>query len=251
VVTTRAEYLRWRFKSGDIPIPLVTTSTNGGNRRARRIGTQIVLGQGTYNYDTHGGIGGPGSLGGRLTLGRRPRLLFPSRSTASGSMTSRPCFMARPMEPTCWAVGVGGQPGSGDIYVAGFPGLATGAIDINAQISMWGAGTDLVWNIAQTDAWMLDLRFGYRYIYLGETLNLSNSLQSTSPDIAVPFGGVNQFSTGFTTRVNDRFYARNDFNGAQLGVRNILNWWRFNLFLDTKLAIGQTRMETEVTGISA
>ncbi len=139
------------------------------------------------------------------------------------------------------------------VLSAGFPGNLAGNINVSAELNLYGIETNFFLNLGSSDAASLDVILGYRYTNLQESLTLSNSVQSVNPNVNIAFNSVNPagLPQGFTSIAADSFRTKNQFNGATIGVRPVVNVGQFSVFTDLKMSVGSTHQSLNVNGLSS
>ncbi len=256
----RTEYLLWNTSNARINNILATTSTNpnlvNGVGAINDPGTVTLLGPESFSFHTLSGA--------RLTAGFAPGWFIPVEFTgfwlspanvtllnvASDGSGNAP-VLARPFQATNLSSlnGLGQQV----VLTAGFPGSFAGSINVSSDFSLFGFETNFFFNVGSSDVVALDLILGYRYVELGESLRITNSLTSVNPNTVIAFNPINTagFPPGFTSLVTDTFATRNQFNGATFGMRPALYVGQFSFTSDLKLSVGVTHEILNVNGLSS
>lgn len=207
------EGLYYFIKSGPVGTPLLTTSTAPGSAGILGAPTTAVLTPDKFDYDGQVGIRGTawtltnGSVGVEVTgfLLERHTEAFAIGSDAAGAPV-----IARPFSDTT-------PPTPNSLLVAA-PGLFSGAAKVASGTRLWGAEANAVADMSRGcggASW--GLLGGFRYLSLDEDLVI------TSGSTLLP-GGVTSFVgqgvlAPAATSVTDRFDAKNDFYGGQVGVQ--------------------------------
>src|SRR5262245_19879901 len=155
---------------------------------------------------------------------------------------ARPLFLSNFNDPTF------GSPPLPSAFIVNFPGVVSGGMQIQTSLNLWGFETNGVFNLCGSDAMRLDFLLGYRYVELREGISINNVITPVGNNFL--FFGDKQTLPGESVAAFDHFGARNQFNGAQFGLRSTLNWWRFNLMIDGKLAVGCMHEELNIEGSS-
>ena len=239
----RAEYLLWWTKSTEVPT-LVTTSPDGTPQPQAGVlgqtGTDVLFSNGAVN---------PGlRSGGRFNLG----YWFCPRCQENGIEASS-LFLANRV--VGFDVASGGSPilaqpffntqtGLQDSLVVAYPGVNTGSVNVTVASAL--LSSDLVWRHAMVreECYRLDFLAGYRYARFNEDLVSTTSTTS--------YGDTSGLvPTGTMINATDRFTARNDFNGGELGVATQTDSGRWTLNLLAKAAIGNTRSRVNGTTVTA
>lgn len=238
-----AEYLRWYIRGDRMQQALVTSSaipnaaTSFG--AVRQGGTQILAGGAGFHADGLNGV--------RATIGVAPENFFPIEirgfwaqtahltrfnTDANGGMPllARPIFDIGTLQETA--------------IVTSFPGVTTGAVEIQNQTDYWGVEANFLTRQLITDddmpGWVADFHLGGRYMVLEEQLDISNRASGPAVLFSNSLGGP------ASTVVRDHFQTTNNFAGGQIGTRVNMQLWRFLLEWRTNLAIG---MNYEIVNI--
>ena len=192
------EALAWWFKSSPTPTPIITDGLYP------RPGTHVLLGGGDMDNNPNPGL--------RLTAGYVVNerwalegnfLYFDSRSTGSGVSST-------------------GNPGSTNLLLPYFDvtlnresiteiSLApvyAGSATVELKNSLMGAEANALYALDSAQPWTVGLVGGFRWLQLKETYTITTSSPFIPPG---PEGDIWQ--------TTDKFAARNDFYGAELGAR--------------------------------
>ncbi|MBL8796639.1 MAG: BBP7 family outer membrane beta-barrel protein [Planctomycetia bacterium] len=254
-----AEYLMWWIGNHADAVPLVTTTSDnplilGSSGTSTSPTTTVLLG---------GALDSPLRSGGRFTAG------FWLDDTANVAVEGSYFFLA-PRTLT-QSVGTPGTPGSPNLFVpffdvsgfrtlTGLPGEATGPIagpgfpfagPLNVQngvfteryqSSLQGAELNGLYRLATGGSSTLDLVAGLRWVQVHEDLNFSGNING------VP--GSNR--DGLIYNFQDDFNARNNFYGAQLGLRTQVRLGRgFDLSATGKVALGAMHQAAAINGFTS
>lgn len=271
------EYLLFALKSQNVDGPLVTTSsapdlTNNFGAIRQSATVPLLAGDNKISY--------PGASGGRFTFGAAPSWFLPIEvsifgvnatkySRISSDVTGAP-LIARPV----FGVNLNRDNTPGFlslfptsrnqqiVYVAAIENLARGGVKTIATSSLWGVKGVFFADplVGELDAGgiAIDVTFGYRYLNLAENFTITSSLQPVdqvalgivgSPTLTLNFGGQ-QFGVGNVTVVQDKFIARNNFNGGQLGLRSSYAVGPFIVNGTFDVAIGKTYQVITIGGVS-
>jgi hypothetical protein len=130
-----------------------------------------------------------------------------------------------------------------DSSLVSYPGLLTGAIEIDSASHLHGAELNLVHQHHGHDKLHLEWLAGVRWLNLDEDLNIVE--QNT---LVAPVTGPRPLPAGTSITVGDEFAADNHFLGGQLGVRASMHWKRLRLGLEHKLALGGVRETVTIRG---
>ncbi len=237
----RAEALLWWTKGGRIP-PLLTTSPDGTPQAQAGVldqpGTVILLG----NQELNGGF----RAGGRISFGTwldesdncgiefsylglgQSADRFTIASDGS-PILARPFFNAGVYD-------VNTNPGGGsqDSRLIAFPDLVQGTFSSTLTSDFQVAEVLVRRAIARAPGYRVELLGGYRFQQLTENLDINDSSSTAAP--------------GSTIQIADRFHAKNDFNGVELGTAIERREGRWSLESNLKLALGNTRSRIDIAG---
>lgn len=237
----RGEFLTMFGKSPSIQ-PLATTSTAGTTRPSAGLlgvrSTQILFGR--ENEDL--GI----MPGARFTLGYKIKpceesglevsYMFLGNNSLDFSVSSDTTpIIARPF----WNV----QTALQDALIVAFPGQQTGSMNI--KLTNEFHTLELLWRQAMytESGRRLDFLAGYRYGHFAETLEVGSRSTFISQVGVIPVGTISQ--------VSDEFAAKNDFHGGEVGFATKMQYCRWSVELLGKLAMGNTRSQINITGVSS
>jgi hypothetical protein len=231
----RGEYLAWWITDGPVPFPLVTTAPAGSFGFLDDPDTRVLFG-GDQDYGTLSGA--RISMGGWLNYNRTFGLEasgFVFAKTSNGfSAESEPNgepVLAVPFFDT--APGVNREA----VLIASAPGLFVGGVGVTNSTQFWSVEGNTILNLWRGSCLTFDGLLGIRYTDLDEDLDLIYSNLN-----AFPGGGLIQ---------TDNFSARNQFYGANLGLRAGLFIGRFGLEAVGKCALGVTRETVSIGGLSS
>ena len=236
----RSDLLLWYVRSGHVPA-LVTGSSPAFSGIVGTGDTRVLFGDSGIGdtYHIGGNFGGVYWLGGRQCWGVDGSVFFLGRngnrytaSTADAPLLARPFFNVNQ-----------GVPFS---EIVGSTGLATGAIAITNETSMWGADVNLRRYLASTPCARLDGFVGFRYLNLSEELSITESFART-PNSPVSIG-VPQAMSG---TVNDFFRTDNHFYGPQVGLTGEVRRGRWFLEGRTSVAMGTVVQTAQIGGSQA
>jgi len=224
--TVGAELLIWWFKDSPTPVPLVTDGTVG------EPDTQVFLGGGGVNTGANPGF--------RITAAYG----LSERSTLEGNV------FYIPTRSTSASVASTGKLGSIDLIIPYFDAVTnqeTGTEISLAPVYRGGASTELTnnllgaelnatWALAPSGAWRMDAIGGFRYLRLRETY----SFTSESP-----------YNPPFPQDIwltNDNFDTSNNFYGAQVGLRALIDQGSFFASGTVKVALGAMVQKVDING---
>lgn len=230
----RGEYLLWWIRPPRFPA-LATTGTEASQGDLGAPGTVVLFGGGTEHYDPFSG--------GRLTVGwwcdpcqkwgiEFSGFVLGQQSIKFAADSSQFPIITRPFFNI--------NEGREDSEITARPGVASGALLINAPSQLWGAELNVRCNLCGGCCWRLDSLTGFRYLDLRESVNITESVTVLQAD---PFRAVGDHALVF-----DDFATRNQFYGGQLG----LDWeWRHNRWIvdvRAKLGLGVTHQTITING---
>jgi hypothetical protein len=132
-----------------------------------------------------------------------------------GDVISRPFFNADP--------NVNAQ----DAELVCQPGVLCGHVTVTAFNEMYGADANFRRNLCCTPTYRIDLVGGFRYMHLYDDLQIQENLTNLDP---------NRGAIGEGFLITDRFQARNDFYGGQIGAAGEFRSGQF--FLDWRGLVG-------------
>lgn len=223
--TVGAELLLWQLERSATP-PLVSTGILGEE------GTRVLMGGEDLDTRLHPGL--------RLSLTRR----IDDRSAIEGNV------FVLDRRSTNRSVASSGAPGSTDIFVPEFDvtlpgesienisgtGFFSGAAAVELSNRAFGVEANATRSYGSRGAWEVETLGGLRYLRLEERLTFTTD----SPNIAPQPIDVYQ--------TTDRFGAKNDFFGVQLGARARREWGGWSAAGSVKLGIGAMVQSVDVQG---
>lgn len=224
--TIDAEALLWWFKDSPAPTPLVSTGPLNAP------GSTVVLGGQDLDTNPNPGF--------RLTAG----YAVTERWGLDGS------FFYVPTRSTSRTVSSSGQPSSQNLVIPFFDvtipgetstglssvGLFSGTATEQFSTSLLGAELNGTLKILASGPWRLDVLGGFRYFRLHENYTFSTS----SPNI--PPRTVDIFLT------QDEFDTKNNFYGAQLGLRGRFDWGKWFSSAAVRFAMGAMVQSVDISG---
>jgi hypothetical protein len=253
----RGEYLYYRISRERVPIVIATTS----------LAPDILTDFGAIGQENTQNLYGPTEIdfgripGGRVTLGIAPQFmppleitgfsiqrdLTPFREESTGTGLS--AVLARPVLATQLPAQL--DIGQETVFLAAFPGIASGSINVDATTNLWGVELNFFCPICCSDCLSVDFILGYRHADLKEDLAITNTIRVLDPSLAIAFAGDPAgFGVGHGTVVIDDFRTRSIFEGAQIGVRTLLNVSCWDFMMDAKFAVGNTSQTLDIQGSS-
>lgn len=233
--------LLWSVKSGPLP-PTLTTFVAGSPSAANGAGGAlgipgtIVLSPDHVEYDPF--------VGGRIAVGRwladqrfgleAEGFVLGSRSTdfsaaSDGTVPLRVPFVNVPP-------GAGFPLGSSSFVLAD-PAFAAGGQSISSSLRFWGVEGNGLYRAYSGPEFSVSILAGLRYIDLREDLSIA-STESLLPAPSASFTGTDSFST------------KNQFFGAQLGVKAQKQLGTFDGSVVAKVALGDNYQTVSVNGSS-
>ena len=232
-----ASYLLMFVSDNRSETPLATGGPSNGV--IGRPGTTTLADTGT-SYNTLSGFKiGVGGLVGATSLGFELNgVVFgrTSDSTMLGPVTGG--VLARPFfDPA------GRRESS---VVVSSPGAFTGSLDIQSSITAWGAEANPFFRVVQGNSVNFDLITGFRYFSVDESLAVYDSRRVLAGGVSA-FNGIG-VGNGSSLLIQDRFSARNQFFGGNVGGR--MSYASGNFFIDgtAKVAIGGVHQIVTVDG---
>lgn len=116
--------------------------------------------------------------------------------------------------------------------LVGLPGQIKGTVDINTGTNFLGFNLDARHCMTHTEYGRLEFFGGYRYMFLGDSLNQSFDAVTIDSSGAL---------TGSRLMGNDSWRSRNYFHGAEFGMHVTRDCGPYSITLETALAMGVTR----------
>ncbi|HTV57024.1 MAG TPA: BBP7 family outer membrane beta-barrel protein [Terriglobia bacterium] len=138
--------------------------------------------------------------------------------------------------------------GAQDAFVIASPSSSTGGIAVQTDSQLWGADANVLHTFFWTRSFRLVGLFGFRYLDLSEALSIQTRSMAISGS-AVSFLGQS-FAAPSYDLTADRFNARNQFFGGQVGLRSEYYFSHFFVAAIGKLAVGQTDEVRNALGVS-
>lgn len=234
----RAEYIAWWVRGSNTP-PLVTTSPVD-----TPAGVAGVLPDATILFGDQR-LNNLGRSGGRFTLGywfndcqtfgvENTFFFLGTANQAFQDSSDTTPILGRPFFNTA--------TGNQDVIYVAFPGLTVGKVQVITSSKLLGNELNLRRALCVDACHRVDVLAGYRYMHLGEGLQMAtNSTFTSSP----PGSGI---EVGTTIAAADSFLTRNDFNGGQLGFSTEYYDGCWSLETRVKLAIGNVSQRVDING---
>jgi hypothetical protein len=242
-----AEYLRWTTSGNALP-PLLTTAPVGTPRaQAGTLGdprTTVLLGGNNANNDWRNGLRIYGGLwlNEEQTCGLEMGWFFLANSNNSATIGSNGSqILTRPFTNNVQADALGTFTAVApfqDTELVSFPGVLAGSTTVESSSVFWGLDPSIVKNLCCSPCARLDVLFGYRLLYLEDSLTITENLTGLAGS---DFPGV-QFT------VTDSFRTKNYFNGVNGGFKYERRFDRFFLGAHATVALGVTTSTTDING---
>jgi len=227
-ISFNAEYLMWWMK-GDKIAPLSTTGTTGILNDPN---TSILFGNNSYGGEMRSGarFNMDYWLSKEHNLAFEANFLFLETQMDQINLASPGApLLARPFNNVSLGV-----PSA---QVLSSPSTNAGAFTSTFDSKLWGAEGNLKHNFINGTSLIVDGLFGFRYLGLKESLDITGSSFNPLP------GQVISAST-------DNFKTNSDFYGGQIGAKIHLHKDRWFVNVIPKLAIGSTQQSVNITGIT-
>jgi hypothetical protein len=126
-----------------------------------------------------------------------------------------------------------------------FFGVNSQSSTVTATSHLWGAETNLRYQLCafKTDCvqWFLDLLGGFRYVDLSEGLTAQTNSQFAAAPVLL---------SGASVTATDNFFTHNNFYGGQLGAVTNVYFWRFNVNVFGKVALGDNMETATINGFT-
>ncbi len=254
----RGEYLSWWTNGQTIP-PLVTTSPQGTSRSAAGVlpAATVLYGLDTVNTDGHSGF--RSTLGFWLdachvwgvefdyfNIGERDNGF--AQTSTGNPILARPFFNVETNQQAS--------------ELTAYPGIAEGTLSVEARDYFHSGGITLTYGLCSCDSCCdscgdpcgdacdtsccpalfccrTDLLVGFRYYNLSDRVGIHEFVRDINPQ---------SVSLGSTFDILDSFSAKNDFYGADIGLRTQIFRGRFSLDLLTRVAIGNNHETIVING---
>jgi hypothetical protein len=237
------EYLLWWTRPSSPP-PLISTSPAGTPIDHAGVpgtaGVAALFGGAALNDEARSGL--RFTFGGWIddehTLGVEAQVFFLEGKTArfAASSSGSP-ILARPF--------IDATTGAAASERVAFPGDVTGGIAAaDSTDGPWGFGflfRDRL-TCCPCGPCRLDLLAGYRYLHFADRIGVDEDLSSVNANNA------NNIAPGTRIAVSDRFGAKNDFNGFDVGLEGEIRRGRVALIVLSKMAVGYTHQSIDING---
>jgi hypothetical protein len=247
----QAELLLWWMRTGRIPALATTTTATETNLAA-------LSGFGFLGDPSTRSLVGPGSIGHQFRPGFRVRggawfddcgtcgidgsYFFLGRRTTDTLIDSNQ-LPIRVLTRPFFSPNLGREFGE---QVA-FPGAESGTLGISDRSSLWGADVNLRHALCRQCDFRSEVFAGYRFLHLDDRLQITENIVALAD--VVPMGSsMVVLPAGTRAVVEDRFDARNQFHGGQIGAAAERQWGRFSLAARGSVALGVSHQELDISG---
>jgi hypothetical protein len=126
-----------------------------------------------------------------------------------------------------------------------FFGIDSQSSQVTVASHLWGADTSLRYQLCcfKTDEvqWFVDVLGGFRYMDLSEGIGVQTNSQFTPAPVLL---------SGASVTSVDNFFTHNNFYGGQLGAETNVYWWRLNVNVFGKVALGDNVETVNVSGFT-
>lgn len=242
------QYLLWTISGSDLP-PLLSVSPVGTPLGSAgvlgRAGTTTVFGGNSVNDDYRSGfqvrtgvwLDEDQACGIELSF-------FMLEGQGSGATAGSPDGSRIVGRPFIDAV-----TGQANAELVSFPGVLAGSSSVDAGSSnFWGF--DGLWvnklccghlgmsGCEDRGYFRVDLLTGYRFLRFDDNVGITEDL--------TPLGAP--FQPGTRILIADNFRARNQFQGATLGLGSEVDWGRWSLWTRARVGLGWTQREVSIQG---
>ncbi len=228
-ISFNAEYLMWWMKGDKI----ATLSTTGTTGILNDPNTSILFGNNSYGGEMRSGarFNMDYWLSKEHNLAFEANFLFLETQMDQINLASPGApLLARPFNNVSLGV-----PSA---QVLSSPSTNAGAFTSTFDSKLWGAEGNLKHNFINGASMTVDGLFGFRYLGLKESLDITGSSFNPLP------GQVISAST-------DNFKTNSDFYGGQIGANIQLHKDRWFVNVIPKLAIGSTQQSINITGLTS
>ncbi len=216
-----ADFLLWWVRSGNLPA-LVTTGPVASEGALGRPGTQVVYGDDSRGRTLHTGarFGGTYWLDECNRWGLDGSLFFLARRGFNDTFTSSgEPLLARPF--------VNANAGTQSSELVAFPGLASGAVVVTGETTVWGAGANVRRHLFGGCEYRVDGLLGFRYLNFSESLGVTEQIAQLPGSQSVLAFTNAAGSPAVGSVVSDRFRTENNFYGVNVGLAGELRRGRW------------------------
>ena len=147
-------------------------------------------------------------------------------------------------------------------FPRGNPGSIDGSIDVDTTTRFYGSGARFLFTMCrQEGCWTDDdgscmtfhdryraiFTAGYRYLYLQDSLGITENLTTTNPQPVDPNNPTGaQGVAAFL--IQDQFNTQNSFNGVDLGMKFEFSRNRWTVDAFPRIALGSTHSTVNIAG---
>lgn len=228
-----AGYLLWWAKSSDLPVLATASSDPNGSGALGDTNTGIVFGGTSINGEARGG--GKFDFGMWLDSGHTSAwqltyyFLGEKEESFFGSQEDYP-LLARPFFNV--------EAASEDARIIADPDEFDGSMNLRAVTELHTSALAYRQLVSRRPGGRVDCLMGYRFAYLGESVNIVHS----STDLS-------SADAGTVIDLADSFDTRNTFHGAEIGFELQQQMDRiWNCVCIAKIALGGSHSETQIVG---
>jgi hypothetical protein len=240
-----ADYLLWRIRQGPLPVPLVTSGSQG-DKAPGALGqphTVVLYGNRDIDFNNSSGLRLNAGVdfdadvlirveGGFFALEQR------ANSASFASSSSGSPLLARPLSNAF---------GSGKFdEVTSPPGSLAGTTTIASTSQLEGWDVNVSFSVFRSEGIAVMLLLGFRTLDLNERLSILDRLTPLVPG-ALSFRGA-LVSPPSTLSDFDSFHTSDKFYGAQIGARVEYQLGDMSVEAVAKLAAGTTQELTVIQG---
>jgi hypothetical protein len=236
------EYLMWRFQDAPLPVLLLTqgdtVAATAAGLPVGAIGTPGTQGVSPGAFHFGNASGGRMEFGGWLDsdrwLGCQVGAFGLQQKMASFS-TSSPTDVTSTTVLAVPFINANGAESA--IQLSDATTGVNAMASIQNQILLWGTEGNALFHVYSNNWFSFGMLGGVRYLDLEESLNFNVDITGT----AVP-GSFSNFT--------DRFAARNQFYGGQVGGRVEFRWDGFFVNVTGKAALGPVHQAIAINGVN-
>ncbi len=228
-----AGYLLWWAKSSDLPVLATTSSDPNGIGELGNANTTAIFGGSSINGEARGG--------GKFDTG----MWLDSNQSSAVQMTyfflgekEESFFGAQDDYPVLARPFFNVDTAAEDARLIAAPGISDGSLHLRAVTELHSSVLAYRRLLKRTPGCRIDYLLGYRFAYLGESVNINHS--STS---------LQDADLGTVVDLSDSFDTRNTFHGGEIGFelqQQMDHIW--SCVLSAKIALGGSLSETQIAG---
>ncbi|NBY01760.1 MAG: hypothetical protein EBQ87_07230, partial [Planctomycetes bacterium] len=227
-ISFNAEYLLWWMK-GDKVAPL---STSGPTGVLNEPGTNILFGDTSFGSELRSGA----RFDMVYWLSREHNLAFEANFLFLETQVNQ-LDLSSPGAPLLARPFTNATTGSQSALVLSSPSTNAGSFSSRFDSKLWGAEGNLRHNFISGVSMSVDGLFGFRYLGLKESLDITGSSFNPLPGLVI-------------SSSTDSFKTTSDFYGGQVGASIELRKDKWFVNALPKLAIGGTQQSVNITGIT-